>query len=66
MREEVIEIKGMSCGHCVRAVEAALRALPDVEVRQVEVGRATVAYAPDTVPRARLAAAIEEAGFEPV
>ncbi|MCS7080020.1 MAG: cation transporter [Chloracidobacterium sp.] len=66
MREETFEIEGMHCGHCVRAVETALRALVGVEVRRVEIGRASVAYAPETVSRARIVAAIEEAGFQVV
>lgn len=66
MQEETIEIEGMSCGHCVQAVEQALRLLAGVTVQRVEVGRATVAYNPQTVSRAQIAAAIEEAGFEVV
>lgn len=63
MQEETIRIAGMSCEHCVRAVESALRALAGVEVRAVEVGRAVVAYSPETTNRAQIVAAIEEAGF---
>ncbi len=64
MQEDIIEIEGMSCEQCVRAVEAALRSLAGVEMRRVEVGRAVVAYAPETASRARIVAAIEEAGFQ--
>ncbi|OYT72053.1 MAG: copper resistance protein CopZ [Chloracidobacterium sp. CP2_5A] len=63
MREDIIEIEGMSCERCVRAVEAALRSLAGVETRRVEIGRAVVAYSPDTVSRAKVVEAIEEAGF---
>jgi Copper chaperone len=66
MQEETIEIEGMSCNHCVQAVETALRSLAGVEVRRVEVGRATVAYDPTTVNRAQITAAVEDAGFHVV
>ncbi|QUW01488.1 heavy-metal-associated domain-containing protein [Chloracidobacterium sp. MS 40/45] len=66
MHEETIEIEGMSCGHCIQAVETALRSLAGVEVRRVEIGRAVVAYDPATVSRAQIAAAVEDAGFQVV
>ncbi len=66
MHEETIEIEGMSCSHCIQAVETALRSLAGVEVRRVEIGRASVAYDPATVNRAQMAAALEDAGFQVV
>ena len=39
-----LEIDGMTCDHCVRAVATALRALPGVAVEEVAIGRATVDY----------------------
>lgn len=30
MRELVLKVEGMSCGHCVKAVEEALQAVPGV------------------------------------
>ena len=44
-----LEIDGMSCDHCVRAVTTALRALPGVLVEEVAIGRATVDYDPTTL-----------------
>ena len=35
-----LRIKGMSCGHCVAAVERALRTTPGVTGASVHVGRA--------------------------
>ncbi|QUV83431.1 heavy-metal-associated domain-containing protein [Chloracidobacterium sp. D] len=66
MHEETIEIEGMSCSHCIQAVETALRSLAGVEVRRVEIGRAAVAYDPATVNRAQIVAAVEDAGFQVV
>ena len=37
-----LAIGGMSCGHCVAAVQKALQDLEGVDVRQVAVGQATV------------------------
>ena len=60
---ETITIEGMSCGHCVRAVEQALRAVPGVDVESVEIGSARVTYDEQVVDRSRLVRAIEEEGF---
>lgn len=58
-----LTIEGMSCGHCVKAVEGALRALPGVTSVEVEVGRARVE---GDVELAALVAAIEDEDFEVV
>jgi copper chaperone len=57
-----LTIDGMSCGHCVKAVESALSAVDGVESADVEIGRATVKVGPD-VSSETLAAAIEEEGY---
>ncbi len=62
---ETVQIAGMSCGHCVRAVKAELGSVAGVTVESVEVGRATVRFDPDTVGREQIEAAIREAGFKP-
>ena len=65
MERVTMQIEGMSCAHCVRAVEAALRTVPGVEVEQVTIGAATVAYDPTRVPRGEIAQAVRDAGYEP-
>ena len=60
-----MQIDGMSCAHCVKAVRDALAELPGVQVQQVDVGSATVAYDPDRTPRAELLDAVRDAGYEP-
>jgi copper chaperone len=65
MRETVIQISGMSCGHCVAAVRNALQSLSGVQVDQVAVGQATVRYDAEKVTPVRLANAIREQGYEP-
>jgi copper chaperone len=58
-----LKIEGMSCGHCVRAVREALDTLDGVEVETVEVGSASVRYDPAHADAARIARAVEEAGY---
>jgi copper chaperone len=64
MERVTINIAGMSCGHCVGAVTKALKQLGGVQVEQVTVGSATVAYDPDVNSAERIARAIEDAGYE--
>lgn len=59
-----LTIEGMSCGHCVRAVKEALKAVPGVakvEV-QLEPGAAQV-QAGSEVTFETLAAAVKEEGY---
>jgi copper chaperone len=64
MEHATIEITGMSCQHCVRAVEGALAGLDGVQVEEVRVGSANVAYDPEAVTPAAIEAAIEDEGYE--
>lgn len=64
MERTTMHISGMSCGHCVGAVTQALTGLDGVEVEQVTVGSATVAYDPARTSPAQLAAVVEDAGYE--
>lgn len=66
MAHETLTIEGMSCGHCVRAVEEALREIPGVDLCRVEIGLAELTYPEDTALRDRVIAAIEGAGFRVV
>lgn len=58
-----MKIDGMTCGHCVSQVTKALKGLEGVEVEQVNVGAATVAYNPDSVSEERIAQAVEDQGY---
>jgi copper chaperone len=58
-----LQITGMSCGHCVANVRRALDALDGVQVEQVGVGSASVAYDPSRTNRAAITKAVEEAGY---
>lgn len=65
MQRVWLEIKGMSCEHCVRAVTQALRDLPGVHEAEVSLERGGARItADDTVSEADLRAAVEEAGYD--
>lgn len=63
VREETIPIEGMSCGHCVKAVEEALRMVGGVAVHAVEIGAAQISYDPEVTDPTRIIAALEDAGY---
>lgn len=62
MQAVTLHIEGMSCSHCLNAVNGALQALPGVEVKQVQIGRAEVEL-PASVTPAAAAAAVTAAGY---
>lgn len=57
-----LNIEGMSCGHCVAAVEKALRGVPGVELVTVslEEGKAAVQ---GNAEQAAMVAAVAEEGY---
>lgn len=57
-----LQISGMSCAHCVRAVEQALTETDGVAVQSVTVGSATIEAA-DSAAADLATAAVEEAGY---
>lgn len=61
-----LHITGMSCGHCLNAVNQALAALPGLAVESVRIGRAEVRYDPALVDPVRIAAAVDAAGYPAV
>lgn len=63
MEQAKIAIEGMSCGHCVAAVKGALGRLDGVQVKEVAIGSATVAYDPAAVTPARIAEAVADEGY---
>ena len=59
-----IQIEGMSCGHCVKAVREALAGIPGLRIEDVQVGSATLSYDPALVDEDRIRAAVAAAGYE--
>ena len=63
MKNEELKISGMTCNHCVMSVKKELSKLPGVEVKDVRIGSALVAYDESKVSGDLLRKAVEEAGF---
>jgi copper chaperone len=63
MESMMLQIEGMSCGHCVASVKRALEGVDGVQVEQVDVGSASVAYDPSRTDADRITRAVEEAGY---
>lgn len=63
MRQATLHIEGMSCGHCLNAVNRALGAVPGVTIEAVRIGRADVSYDETTTRPADLETAVAEAGY---
>jgi copper chaperone len=59
----ILDIEGMSCVHCVRAVVTGLGGVPGVTGADVKIGQAVVDHGP-RVSLARLREAIELAGYQ--
>jgi copper chaperone len=58
-----LTIEGMTCQHCVRAVDGRLRKTPGVEVTQVTIGSADVRYDPARTNVDDIAEAIADEGY---
>lgn len=66
MRQAILHIEGMSCGHCVTAVTRALGAVPGVRIEEIRIGRAKVSYDESTTDSSQIEAAVAEAGYRVV
>lgn len=62
MSQYQFQVAGMSCGHCVRAVEEAVQGVDAQAQVKVELAQGQV-QVESTQPREVLAAAITEAGY---
>ncbi len=60
--EKEFKIEGMSCGHCVMAVEKVLNKL-DIEKKKVKIGSAAIEFDPDKVSEEEIKKSITEAGY---
>lgn len=59
-----VSVSGMTCGHCVSAVQNALAAMPGVEVNNVAIGSADIEYDATRTPLDRIVKAIEDEGYQ--
>lgn len=58
-----LKVAGMTCGHCVKAVTEAIRARDPAAKVEVVLAEGLV-RAETTLPRAAVAAAVEEEGYK--
>ena len=63
MRQATLHIEGMSCGHCLDAVNRALSVVPGVRIDAIRIGRADVSYDENTTGPSDLEAAVADAGY---
>ncbi|MFC6592828.1 heavy-metal-associated domain-containing protein [Deinococcus lacus] len=61
----LLDISGMSCGHCERAVKEALLAVPGVQSAEVSQPQGQATVSGDVNPTA-LIAAVQAAGYQAV
>jgi copper chaperone len=65
MENMTLNVKGMTCGGCVRSVERVLKAIPGVATVDVSLADGKVHVEYDGAPAAsQFTKAIEDAGFE--
>ena len=63
MERITMKIEGMTCGHCVASINSALKSLDGVQVEQVKVGSAAVAFDPARTSSDTIAQAIADEGY---
>jgi copper chaperone len=63
MRDLTLFIEGMSCSHCLHAVNKALASVPGVEIGSVRIGRADLRYDERTIEPGRIVEAVSGAGY---
>ena len=66
MSHSTLTVPEMSCDACRTTIQSALEPLPGVATVSIDLDRklVTVEHDESRVPRARLAAAVEEHGYE--
>ena len=63
MERMTLAIEGMSCGHCVKAVTQALERVQGVDVQEVRIGSARVAYDPTRTSPDAIIDAVNDEGY---
>jgi copper chaperone CopZ len=58
-------VQGMTCAHCVAAVQEHVSAVPGVEVASVNLGLGLLTVAGDDFSDDAVRAAVTEAGYQP-
>jgi len=63
MSTVTLHIEGMSCGHCLNAVNKALGAVSGARIESVQIGRAVIATEAGGPSAEELAAVVTRAGY---
>lgn len=58
-----VEIGGMSCGHCQKAVRNALESVEGVHIDEVAIGRASMHFDAAQLKATSITDAIRDAGY---
>lgn len=68
MEQVVLTVKGMSCGHCVKAVEDSVGALKGVQKVDVQLndGKVSVAFDSGQVSLEEIKETIDDQGYDVV
>jgi len=66
METVTLDVKGMSCQHCVKAIEDNVGEQEGVEAVnvQLEQGKVDVRFNPERISRAKIVEIIEEQGYD--
>jgi copper chaperone len=62
MITETINISGMTCNHCIKSVDEAIKMLP-VDKYEVKLGSLYVEYNPDKIERNEIINAVSDSGY---
>ncbi len=63
MKELVLHIQGMSCGHCLNTVNKTLAAMPGVQTKSVKLGQAEVAFDESQTSIEAICNSLNEVGY---
>jgi copper chaperone len=63
MRQLTLHITGMTCGHCLHAVNEALITHPGTQLESLRMGRADLRYDESVTTPADIEAAVEQTGY---
>lgn len=66
MEQVTLKVNGMSCGHCVKAIEGSVGELEGVSQVKVDLatGTATVQYTSENISLEKIKETIDEEGYE--
>ncbi len=63
MERVKLTIEGMTCGHCLNAVNGALARAPGVKVDSVQMGSAVVEFDPHVTSESKIIDAVADEGY---